>query len=94
VFGHEKGAFTGALQQRIGRFELADRGTLFMTRWVSFPLDTQVKLLAGTAGAGVRARRQHEAREVTCPSHRGRRTATSSAEVAEGGFAPDLFYPA
>ena len=45
LFGHEKGAFTGALQRRIGRFELADKGTLFMDEVGELPLDTQVKLL-------------------------------------------------
>ncbi len=45
LFGHEKGAFTGALQRRIGRFELADQGTLFMDEVGELPLDTQVKLL-------------------------------------------------
>ncbi|HWP90606.1 MAG TPA: sigma 54-interacting transcriptional regulator [Thermodesulfobacteriota bacterium] len=45
LFGHEKGAFTGAVQQRIGRFELADKGTLFLDEVSELPLDTQVKLL-------------------------------------------------
>ena len=45
LFGHEKGAFTGALQRRIGRFELADKGTLFMDEVGELPLDTQAKLL-------------------------------------------------
>jgi formate hydrogenlyase transcriptional activator len=45
LFGHERGAFTGALQRRIGRFELADKGTLFMDEVGELPLDTQVKLL-------------------------------------------------
>jgi transcriptional regulator with GAF, ATPase, and Fis domain len=45
LFGHEKGAFTGALQRRIGRFELADKGTLFMDEVGELPLDTQVKML-------------------------------------------------
>jgi transcriptional regulator with GAF, ATPase, and Fis domain len=45
LFGHERGAFTGALQRRIGRFELADNGTLFMDEVGELPLDTQVKLL-------------------------------------------------
>src|SRR4029079_7661190 len=45
LFGHEKGAFTGALQRRIGRFELADKGTLFMDEVGELPLDTQVRML-------------------------------------------------
>jgi formate hydrogenlyase transcriptional activator len=45
LFGHEKGAFTGATQRRLGRFELADGGTIFLDEVGELPLETQIALL-------------------------------------------------
>jgi transcriptional regulator with GAF, ATPase, and Fis domain len=45
LFGHEKGSFTGAIERRIGKFELADNSTLFLDEIGEMPLETQVKLL-------------------------------------------------
>jgi formate hydrogenlyase transcriptional activator len=45
LFGHEKGAFTGAVSQKVGRMELADKGTLFLDEIGDIPLELQPKLL-------------------------------------------------
>ena len=52
LFGHEKGAFTGAFAQKVGRFELAHEGTLFLDEIGEIPLELQSKLL--------RALQEHE----------------------------------
>jgi formate hydrogenlyase transcriptional activator len=49
LFGHEKGAFTGAISQRIGRYELADRGTLFLDEVGDIPPELQPKLPSGSS---------------------------------------------
>jgi two-component system response regulator HydG len=45
LFGHEKGSFTGAIKRRLGRFELADKGTIFLDEVGDIPIGTQIKLL-------------------------------------------------
>ena len=91
LFGHEKGAFTGAAERRIGRFELADTGTLFLDEIGDIPPATQVKLL-----------RVLEEREVTrvggtqaIPVDVRVITATNRplrGQVEAGTFRPDLYY--
>jgi DNA-binding NtrC family response regulator len=91
LFGHEKGAFTGAAERRIGRFELADTGTLFLDEIGDIPPATQVKLL-----------RVLEEREVTrvggsTPIKVNVRVVTATNQplrqlVEEGRFRSDLYY--
>ena len=91
LFGHEKGAFTGAAERRIGRFELADEGTLFLDEIGEIPPSTQVKLLrvleerkltrvGGTAEIPINVR-------VVAATNRPLRQA-----VEEGQFRTDLYY--
>jgi transcriptional regulator with GAF, ATPase, and Fis domain len=91
LFGHEKGAFTGALQRRIGRFELADKGTLFMDEVGELALDTQVKLLRV-----LQEREFERVGSTTAMKVDVRLIAATNRdlerEVAEGRFRADLFY--
>ncbi|MFD1467998.1 sigma 54-interacting transcriptional regulator [Hymenobacter caeli] len=91
LFGHEKGAFTGAAERRIGKFELADGGTIFLDEIGELPLDLQAKLL--------RVLQEKEFERVG-----GSRVLTTDArvvaatnrvladEVAAGRFRADLYY--
>jgi formate hydrogenlyase transcriptional activator len=63
LFGHEKGAFTGAIAQKQGRFELADTGTLFLDEIGDLPLGLQ----PGFARSGIRAARQRPHAPRQCP---------------------------
>ena len=91
LFGHEKGAFTGAVQQRRGRFELAHSGTIFLDEIGEIPLETQIALLR------VLQERQVE-RVGGCraiPVDVRVIAATNrdlSAAIATGTFRSDLFY--
>jgi formate hydrogenlyase transcriptional activator len=91
LFGHEKGAFSGALQRRLGRFELAEGGTIFLDEVGELPLETQIALLrvlqereferlggSQTISADVR---------VIAATNRDLESA-----IADGAFRSDLFY--
>lgn len=91
LFGHVKGAFTGAIQTRVGRFEAADRGTLFIDEVASMPISLQMKLL--------RALQEREIEKVgTSRSVKinTRVIAASNVDlrelVKEGKFREDLYY--
>src|SRR5689334_1403844 len=91
LFGHEKGAFTGALQRRLGRFELADGGTIFLDEVGELPLDTQVALLR------VLQERQFERVGGAQPIQVDVRVIAATnrdleAATAGGTFRLDLFY--
>jgi len=91
LFGHEKGSFTGALQRRLGRFELADGGTIFLDEVGELPMETQIALLrvlqerefervGGTQSIRVDVR-------VIAATNRD-----LQAAIASGAFRSDLFY--
>jgi len=91
LFGHEKGAFTGALQRRMGRFELADKGTLFMDEVGELPLDVQVKLLrvlqeGEFERVGSHVTQRVDVRLITATNR------DLEQEVAAQRFRTDLFY--
>jgi formate hydrogenlyase transcriptional activator len=91
LFGHEKGAFTGALQRRLGRFELADGGTLFLDEVGELPHETQVSLLR------VLQEREFERMGGSRPIRTDVRLVAATnrdlpAAIADGAFRSDLYY--
>src|SRR5262249_22516710 len=91
LFGHEKGAFTGAMTQRLGRFELADGGTLFLDEVGDLPLELQPKLLRGLQEREFErlgsARTLHTNVRLVAATHRDLR-----AMVHQQQFREDLYY--
>jgi formate hydrogenlyase transcriptional activator len=91
LFGHEKGAFTGAMQRRLGRFEAADSGTIFLDEVGELPMETQITLLR------VLQEREFERVgsnypvsvdvRIVAATNRDLRTA-----IGEGSFRSDVFY--
>ena len=91
LFGHRKGAFTGAFAHRVGRFELANGGTLFLDEIGDLPLDMQVKLLRvlqerRILPVGADSEIPIDVR-VVAATHRN-----LEAEVSAGRFREDLYY--
>lgn len=91
LFGHEKGSFTGAEKMRIGRFETADKGTIFLDEIGDIPLSTQVKLL--------RVLQEHQIERVGGSSHLDIDVRIIAAtnqnlqkKILDGTFREDLFY--
>ena len=91
LFGHEKGAFTGAVERRIGRFEAADGGTLFLDEIADLPPETQITLLR------VLQEREFERIGSTKPVQVDVRVLAATnrdlaADVEDGDFRQDLYY--
>jgi formate hydrogenlyase transcriptional activator len=91
LFGHEKGAFTGAMQRRLGRFEIANGGTIFLDEVGDLPADIQIALLR------VLQEREIERVGSDKPIHVNVRVLAATHRdleklVSEGKFREDLFY--
>ncbi|HET8923125.1 MAG TPA: sigma 54-interacting transcriptional regulator, partial [Candidatus Acidoferrum sp.] len=91
LFGHEKGAFTGATQQRLGRFELASGGTIFLDEVGELPVETQIALLRVLQEheferVGGTRRIRAEVRVIAATNR------DLQAAISAGSFRSDLFY--
>jgi len=91
LFGHEKGAFTGAFERKIGKVQEAEGGTIFLDEIGEMPLDAQVKLLrllqsGETQPIGARHAREIDVRVIAATNK------SLAAEVEAGRFREDLYY--
>ncbi len=91
LFGHRKGAFTGADEQRVGLFEVANGGTIFLDEIGELPKSMQAKLLRVLENGEIRRIGDNEARQidvrVVCATHRN-----LAQMVEDGNFREDLMY--
>ncbi len=91
LFGHERGSFTGAVRRKLGRFELADMGTLFLDEVGEIPMSVQTKLLRAIQEKEIQRVGSEETLgidvRVVSATHRDLK-----AEVARGSFREDLYY--
>ena len=91
LFGHERGAFTGAVNQKKGSFEIADTGTIFLDEIGEMPLDSQVKLLRTLQDGSFQRiggnEQMHTDVRLICATNRNLKQ-----EVLAGNFRMDLFY--
>ena len=91
LFGHERGSFTGAVRRKLGRFELADKGTLFLDEVGEIPVSVQTKLLRAIQEKEIQRVGSEETLgidvRVVSATHRDLK-----AEVARGSFREDLYY--
>jgi DNA-binding NtrC family response regulator len=91
LFGHERGAFTGALQRRDGRFKAADGGTLLLDEVGEIPLSIQAKLLRVLQEGAIEPLGSHQPVRLDvrliCATHRNLKQM-----IATGGFREDLYY--
>ena len=92
LFGHEKGAFTGAAERRLGRFELADTGTIFLDEIGEIPLVHPGQAAARAGEPDLLPGRRHAADQGGRARHRRHQPRRCASAVAQGEFRDDLYY--
>ena len=92
LFGHERGAFTGAQTMRRGRFEQAEGGTLFLDEIGDMPFDLQTRLLRVLSDGSFLPRRRPQRRQGQCARHRGHPPEPRSSASSRACSAKTLFH--